>query len=237
MGWSSTIESAVTSIRICWKVIQQARRARGLGERVDYRSLRTEDMIRTPVYRSTIKIASAKCSHYRLDAKGRITLLLGLLLVLSVPGAHSHEGPPFPIIVDRQVGPYTVSVWTDPDIGIGTFFIVFEPQNGEPIPEIHHVRVGVRPVSGRLEEVVYEAEPQPVRYGERYYAEVEFDRGEFWTVRIVIDGDAGGGEMFSEVEATPDGTIGPIGLVLYALPFLAVAFLWIKAVLRKRQIA
>lgn len=149
----------------------------------------------------------------------------------------AHEGPPFPIVVDREVGPYLVSIWTDPDIGIGTFFVIFEPVDDQPLPDIHDVRIGVQPVSGRLDEVLYDAEPQRVGYGARYYAEVEFDQGEYWTVRIVIDGEEGGGEIISEVEATPDGTIGPIGLVLYALPFIAVAFLWIKAVLRRRQTA
>lgn len=169
---------------------------------------------------------------------GRLrAFLFSLILLLPAADVRAHEGPPFPIVVDRQVGPYDVSIWTDPDIGIGSFFVVFEPRDRDPIPEIRSVRVGVRPVSGRLEEVVYDAEPQTVRYGARYYAEVEFDRGEMWTVRVTIDGPEGGGEIVSEVEATPDGTIGPIGLILYALPFLAVAFLWIKAVLRKSQAA
>lgn len=162
-------------------------------------------------------------------------LRLVLLLILTAQPARAHEGPPFPIIVDQRVGPYAVSVWTDPDIGIGTFFVILEPVDGEPLPVGTVVRIGVQPVSGRLTEVVYRAEPQSVRYGERHYAEVAFDRGEMWRVRVEITGPQGGGELFEEVEATPDGTIGPIGLVLYALPFLAVAGLWVKAVLRRRE--
>lgn len=162
-------------------------------------------------------------------------VILILLFLTPATRAAAHEGPPFPIVVDREVGPYTVSIWTDPDIGIGTFFVILEPGEEGSLPDIRDVRIGVRPVSGRLSEVIYDAEPQRVGYGARYYAEVEFDRGEFWTVRILIDGTEGGGEVITEVEATPDGTIGPIGLVLYALPFIAVAFLWVKAVLRRRQ--
>ncbi len=167
---------------------------------------------------------------------GRLrALIVSLVFLLPSAGVRAHEGPPFPIVVDRPIGSYDVSIWTDPDIGIGTFFIILEPRDGDRLPEIRGVRIGVRPVSGRLEEAVYDAESQQVRYGARYYAEVEFDRGEWWTVRVTIDDAEGGGEIVSEVEATPDGTIGPIGLVLYALPFIAVAFLWIKAVLRRRQ--
>lgn len=163
-------------------------------------------------------------------------LWLAAALAAPAPG-HAHEGPPFPIIVDEPAGPYLVSVWTDPDIGTGTFFVVLEPPEGGRLPEGSEVRIGVQPISGRLDEVVYEAAPQPVRYGQRHYAEVAFDRGEMWRVRVVVSSPQGGGELHAEVEATPDGTIGPIGLLLYSLPFVAIGFLWLKAVLRRRGVA
>ena len=167
-----------------------------------------------------------------LAAAASITLTLA-----PAPPTDAHEGPPFPIIVDREVGPYVVSIWTDPDIGTGTFFVVIEPGANERLPDVHSVRVGVRPVSGRLPEALYDADEQDVRYGARYIAEVAFDEGGMWDVHVVIEGEAGGGEIRTQVEPTPDGTIGPIGLVVYALPFIAVAFLWIKAALRRRQAA
>lgn len=161
-----------------------------------------------------------------------LTALLLLPALARVAGAHA--GPPFPILVDRPVGPYSASVWTDPDIGIGTFFVILEPPKGRTFPAGTRVRIGVQPVDGRLAEAVYDAEPQPVSYGERHYAEVQFDRGEMWRVRVEIQGPEGGGQLTSEVEPTPDGVLGPISLVLYAAPFLAVGFLWLKATLRKR---
>lgn len=164
----------------------------------------------------------------------RFLLSLCLLGVLAPP-LRAHEGPPFPIIVDAQAGPYVVSVWTDPDIGTGTFFVILEPTGDAPMPTPTRVQVGVRPVSGRLGEVLYDAEAQSVRYGARYFTEVAFDQGEFWKVRIVIEGPEGGGELTSEVEATPDGPIGPIGLLVYLLPFVAIGALWLKAVLRRRK--
>jgi hypothetical protein len=157
-------------------------------------------------------------------------------LSLVVPGtARAHKGPPFPIIVDRQLGPYVVSVWTDPDIGIGTFFVVLQAPNGARLPPVTRVRISVRPISGRLAEVQYDATPQRVRRGARYLARVEFDRGEWWEVRIVIEGPDGGGELEARVQATPAGDIGPIGLVIYALPFVAVGALWLRAVLARRS--
>ncbi len=83
--------------------------------------------------------------------------------------------------------------------------------------------------------MAYRAEPQRTRVGARYYAEVAFDQGEMWHVQVRIESPQGGGTLDAEVEATPDGTIGPIGLVLYALPFLAIGFLWLKAFLSRRK--
>ncbi|HVR96798.1 MAG TPA: hypothetical protein VMW27_09300 [Thermoanaerobaculia bacterium] len=164
-------------------------------------------------------------------------LLILLLTLVAVPRlAAAHEGPPFPILVDRQVGQDLVSVWTDPDIGTGTFFVILEPPEGKEdrLPAITSVRIGVQPASGRLPEALYEAEPQRVRYGARYYSEVKFDQGGDWRVRVLLGGSAGGGELTAEVEPTPDGTLGPFELGLYLMPFLAVGFLWLKAVLRRR---
>ena len=162
-------------------------------------------------------------------------LLFAFFFSFMAPVIQAHEGPPFPIIVDAEVGPYLVSVWTDPDIGIGTFFVVFEPVSDDHPPDITSVRVGVEPTSGRLDEVMYAAESQRVRNGARYYTEVEFDQGEMWQVRVTIEGEDWEGELNSEVEATPDGTIGPIGLLVYALPFVGIGILWFRAIIVRRR--
>lgn len=164
------------------------------------------------------------------------SLFIVLLIFLSSSIARAHEGPPFAIIVDEDVGPYLVSVWTDPDIGIGTFFVVFDPKDdNHPTDDITSVEIGVEPVSGRLDEAVYFFEEQRARSGARYWTEVEFDKGEFWTVRVKIEGDGFERELFSEVEATPDGSIGPIGLLIYAIPFIGVGILWFRAIIIRRR--
>lgn len=159
------------------------------------------------------------------------------LLLLAWPArlALAHKGPPFPLMVDAVVGPYLAEVWTDPDIGTGTFYVILQPREGEALVSPSAVRVAVAPVSGRLPEASYDARPERVRSGARYVAEVEFDRGEFWHVRVTIESPAGGGELESEVEATPDGSIGPIGVLVYTLPFLLVAAVWARAALVRRR--
>ena len=47
--------------------------------------------------------------------------------------------------------------------------------------------------------------------------------------------DRRGGELKADVEPTPDGIIGPFASLVYALPFLGIGFLWIKAALRRRS--
>jgi len=159
---------------------------------------------------------------------------LFLLLLAPVP-AWAHQGPPFPILMDQPAGPYVASVWTDPDVGKGIFYVVLDPPAGAVLPERTRVRIGLRPASGRLPEVIYNAEAQGTGEETRYYTEVQLDRQEMWKVRVLLDGSKGSAELASEVEATPDGTIGPIALIIYPLPFLAVGFLWLKAALRRRS--
>lgn len=174
--------------------------------------------------------------QYNLRQVCHSILLITTCCLFMTSKGYAHEGPPFAIIVDEEVGPYLVSVWTDPDIGIGTFYVVFEPKNDDhEVNDIESVRIGVEPVSGRLDEAVYEFESQPARSGARYWTEVEFDKGEFWKVRVAIEGDGFKKELLSEVEATPDGSIGPIGLLIYALPFVGIGILWFRAIIVRRR--
>jgi hypothetical protein len=160
----------------------------------------------------------------------RLLILLLCLPALPVP-LRAHAGPPFPIVVDRPVGPWTVSVWTDPDIGTGVVFVILE---GPLLPSAPStVRVSAQPVDGSLPEAFYEAGRQGRPEDMRYFTRVKLDHGGMWRLRATLGGPRGG-SVAAEVEATPDGVLGPWEIGLYLLPFLAVGFLWIKAVLRRR---
>jgi hypothetical protein len=165
----------------------------------------------------------------------RLTVLVFVLCGLPpARPALAHYGPPFPVLVDQRVGPYVASVWTDPNIGTGLFFVVLDAPKGHRLPARTTVRIGIQPVSKRLPEVLYDLEPQPVDEGARYFTNVRFDQGGMWRARVLIDGSEGGGQLTTDVEATPAGILGPLGSLVYALPFLAVGFLWLKATLRRR---
>jgi hypothetical protein len=156
-----------------------------------------------------------------------------LLLVLSAP-ACAHNGPPFPIITDQRVGPCIISLWTHPDVGTGTFFVIVDPLPGGTIPKDLKIQIGVQPVSGRLPEVIYSAWREKLRGQVEFKTEAQFDTQEFWRVRLVLQSSAGGGEALSQVEATPPG-FGQWDLLLYLLPFLGVGFLWFSAIAKRRK--
>jgi hypothetical protein len=67
-----------------------------------------------------------------------------------------------------------------------------------------------------------------------YKALADFDRDEFWRIRLVLQSSQGSSEILSRVEATPPG-FGRWDLLLYLLPFLAVAFLWFRGMTRTRN--
>jgi hypothetical protein len=161
--------------------------------------------------------------------------LAGLLaLLLPVPPARAHNGPPFPIIENRTVGPCVISLWTHPDVGAGTFFVFVQPLPGKAVPTDLKVQIGVQPESGRLPEVVYPTTRDTSGGQLAYDAAVQFDRDEFWRVRLVLESSQGRGEEFSRVEATPVG-FGKWDLLFYLLPFLAMGFLWFRGISRRRS--
>ncbi|HXD86887.1 MAG TPA: hypothetical protein VN641_10345, partial [Urbifossiella sp.] len=153
-------------------------------------------------------------------------------LLIASPAA-AHEGPPFPIIMDQRAGPYLVSVWTDPDIGTGTFFVIISAAPGTELPGELQVQVCVAPASGRLPEVCYSAARQNLRDKVQYFAEVPFDQQEMWKVRIRIEAGGKAEELFAEVEATPPG-YGRWDLLIYSFPFVLFGGLWLYAALRRR---
>jgi hypothetical protein len=161
-------------------------------------------------------------------------IVTSLVMTLSSSPARAHNGPPFPIITDQRVGPCIVSLWIHPDIGTSPIFVLVDPAPGGAIPKDLEIAVGVAPVSGRLAEVVYPASIADQRGQLEYKTDVQFDQQEFWSVRLILTSSAGGGESLAKVEATPVG-YGRWDLLLFALPFLAVGFLWFKVMTKRRH--
>ena len=164
---------------------------------------------------------------------GKFWALVVVLLVASSP-LGAHNGPPFPIISDKRVGPVVVSLWTHPDVGTGLFYVIVEPPPGGAIPPDLKIEIGVRPVTGRLPEVMYPMKLENLRGQVVYRTDAQFDQQELWHVRMIVKSSAGDGEASADVEVTPPG-YGRWDLLLFSLPFLGVGFLWFRVMMRKRQ--
>jgi len=166
-----------------------------------------------------------------IPRRSRYTLPFVIFFLLART-ATAHEGPPFPLFVDQKVDRYIVSVWTDPDVGTGQFFVIVSAQNSAELPADLRVQIGVQPVSGRLTETFYAAQRENLQQQVQYRADVQFDAEELWRVRIRLESAQGNAETVATVEATPPG-YGRWDLLLYLFPFLAIGLLWAIALIRK----
>jgi hypothetical protein len=162
---------------------------------------------------------------------GSVRAALAVGIVLGVVAiASAHEGPPYPLFVDRQVDAYVVSVWTDPDVGDALFFVILNAPAQLP-PDLR-VEIGVQPSSGRLPEAFYPAERENLQGQVQYRAQVQFDAEELWNVRVRLQSGQGNTETLATVEATPPG-YGRWDLLVYLMPFLAIGVLWAIAMVRR----
>ena len=159
-------------------------------------------------------------------------LTTAVLVLVCSARASAHEGPPYAILVDKSLGPASASVWADPDVGTGTFFVILEPPPGGSLPEDIKVEIAVRPADGRLAEAVHAASREDVRGRVQYKAEVPFDAEGPWRVRVMLQSPRGGGEISADVEVTPPG-LGRWDLLIYLFPFLLIGALWLRAVTRR----
>lgn len=66
--------------------------------------------------------------HKRPRIRWRIGIVATLLTICGSIPAWAHIGPPYPIMQDRKVGPFTVAVWSNPDVGTGSFFVIIDPR-------------------------------------------------------------------------------------------------------------
>jgi hypothetical protein len=157
--------------------------------------------------------------------------------VLADVPARAHDGPPFPIVLNRAVGPYDVSVWTDPDSTDdgspgGQFWVTVRPAGGAPLPSDTSVEIAIRPLDRTGPSRAAGAPPVSGDVSRRFAALLMDHEGRFH-VRTTIDGPLGRVDVDAEVTATYDLRPPPVMIVIYLIPFLLVGFLWLKLLLRR----
>lgn len=162
-----------------------------------------------------------------------------LVLVFLLDGPlRAHTGPPFPIVTGRSVGSYEVSVWTDPDStddgsAAGRFWVTLHPSSGVTLPRDTRVDVAVDPADRLGQPNIARAELVANDPSHRFAALVMDHEGRFH-VRVTIDGSLGRAEVEAEVDATYDLRPPPAMIAVYLMPFVAIGFLWVKLLLRRR---
>jgi hypothetical protein len=175
--------------------------------------------------------------HSRLLATIRtLCTALWMILCFSIPTI-AHNGPPFRIITEEKAGPCLVSVWAHANIGTSPFFVILNPLPGGKIPDDLKVEIAVQPQDGRTSEKHYVAVRESKSDEVQYTSDVTLDFEGAWKIRVVLESaSAGNGDVSAIVQATPHG-FGHWDLLLYALPFLALALLSVGAVVRRRRLA
>src|SRR5262245_43060235 len=190
------------------------------------------------------------------DASGELPRMIrklrALVVVLAVLALQNqlraHSGPPFPIVTDAVRGPYTISIWTDPDATDdgspgGQFWVVLALTKEARVPPDTRVTVSARPVSApdknglRSPRAATDAVAAPVRNdtGNQFAALVMDHEGPY-EVRVDVDGPLGRAVIDSRVDATYDLRPPPYMLAWYLMPFLLAGFLWTRFLLRRRTL-
>ena len=161
------------------------------------------------------------------------------VMAVAAPAACAHDGPPYPIVSDRQVGPYLVSIWTDPDTTDdgspgGQFWVQVDPlDQSRALPDGTQARVAIQPRDRNGPEL--QATAAPVRGdATNQFASLVMDHEGRFTVRVRIVGPLGGAAVESEVDATYDLRPSPYLLPVYVLPFVVVGLLWGRLLVRRR---
>lgn len=172
--------------------------------------------------------AGRRCRAWRAGI-GLLALLAGLR---PAPTA-AHSGPPFALTTNQAAGPYTVTVWADPDLGGGQVLVqLLAPEGAQPA-----VTVAARPLDGHAAETRVSA----VRGGENksvaantWVASLPFDAEGTWALTVQLAGAEGVGSLTAPVDVLPEGpTRGDAWL--YVMPFALLAAAWLVGRLRHRN--
>jgi hypothetical protein len=163
-------------------------------------------------------------------------LVLALALAWpAVPEAIAHQGPPFPILMDRLSAGFRVSVWADPDIGEAYFYVIVETPDGQRPQTVPEVSLWTKPISGRLKRITYAATQQNLKSHLQFEVEPYFDQGDMWDIGIQIEAPGhSAGELVAQVESTPPG-YGMWDLAIYLFPFVLMGGMWVVAVVRRMR--
>jgi len=154
----------------------------------------------------------------------------------------AHSGPPFPIVEDRVVGAYKVSIWTDPDAtddhtAAGKFWVTLQPAaRAMTLPDATSVRVSIKPIDRQGDEQVAQADRLNDDISRQFVALLMDHEGRYG-VHVSVAGPLGAADVDTETDATYDLRPRPILTLLFVAPFLLVGFVWGKLLIARKMAA
>jgi hypothetical protein len=161
--------------------------------------------------------------------------------VLLAAPAGAHSGPPYPIVSGQAAGRYEVAVWTDPDAtddatAGGQFWVMLKARDtGADVPAETRITVAIRAVDRTAPELTTTAAPVDGAVSNQFAA-LRMDHEGRFAVRVAIDGPLGPAQVTSAVDATYDLRPPPVLFGVYLMPFLVLAFFWVKLLRRRRAL-
>ncbi len=168
-----------------------------------------------------------------------LVVLVAAALLSARVVVRAHNGPPYPIVSNRVVGAYDISIWTDPDstddrTAAGKFWVVLETADHQgAIPTGTQVHVTIHATDRPGPVLTGAAAPTDGLVSRQYIALLMDHEGPF-SVTVTVDGPLGHAELGSQVDATYDARPAPLLLIVFLFPFVAVGALWVKVLLRRR---
>lgn len=168
--------------------------------------------------------------------------LLRCLALAALPlPVYAHSGPPYPVVSDRAAGPYSISLWTDPDTtdngaAGGQFWVMIAPLNREATLAGTHATVRATPLDRAGD--ARSAAAAPVRGDpSTQFAAVVLDHEGRFRIDVTVDGPLGRAAVDAAVDATYDLRPPPLMILVYLMPFLLVGLLWTTVLVRRRRAA
>jgi hypothetical protein len=152
----------------------------------------------------------------------------------------AHDGPPYPIVSNQLLGPYRISVWTDPDTTDdgtpgGQFWVMIDAAGaGASLPPDVRAQVTVRPLDRTGVAVTGQTAPVDDDPSRQFVALTMDHEGRF-AVRVEVEGTTGRARADAEILATYDARPSRLVLAFYLVPFLLVGFLWTTLLIRRRR--
>jgi hypothetical protein len=151
----------------------------------------------------------------------------------------AHDGPAFPIVTTRVIGPYEVSVWADPDVtkdqtAGAEFWVNVKTADGRAAPADTRARVSVAPADGVGPIQSGTTRPENGDAAKQIVA-LPIDREGRFRVAVEMSGSLGEAKVDAEVNATYGEPSSPGLSFVYLVPFALVAVLWINLWLRRRR--